>query len=76
MFTIVCPDDKRSNNYFLGLNEFKLKKTGYQQFFMAVYHLPSGYGCSWQHLTVYIQQQNQSFSSQVHTDFNSSAFIE
>jgi hypothetical protein len=75
MFTTVCPDDKRSNNYFLGLNEFN-SKTAYQQFFMAIHHLPSGYGCSRQHLTVYVQQQNQSFSSRVHTDFNSSAFIE
>jgi DNA repair ATPase RecN len=40
-------------------------KTAYQQFFMAIYHLPSGYGCSRQHLTVHKQQQNQIFSSQV-----------
>jgi hypothetical protein len=75
MFTTVCPDDKRSNQLFSWIKSLN-SKTGYQQFFMAAYHLPSGYGCFRQHLTVYVQQQNQSFSSGVHTDFNSSAFIE
>jgi hypothetical protein len=75
MFTTVCPDDKRNNNYLLGLNAFELKNwlsaifLGNTSFAFRLWMLPAAFDRL--HMAT-----KHSFSSQVQTDFNSSVFIE
>lgn len=58
---------------FLGWMSLSLK-SDCQQFFKEIYYLPSGNGCSCQHFTVHIQQQNHIFFPWAFIRFNSSTF--